>query len=403
MKTSALTSKTESNLSFHPSYLNMVNKPVFFSQKEAGEKFFGRAALQPKLEIGSPNDPYEREADRVADQVMKMPDPGIQKFGDEEEELQMQRDPAIQMKCDSCKHKDELQRKPMIQRKSESNQAATPEISRNIHSLKGSGHTLPKKTQQEMEAKMGADFSGVRVHTGSKAIQLNHELGARAFTAGSDIFFNRGQYNPNSGEGKRLMAHELVHTVQQANYLSGSNPKIQRYMGNFSTDNTDDDVPRGREQREYYTAPPGIYFPKNELLDEYNEYFGQCPQGEINDSQVYSELASVLPGLFIYEPVSVDIVSSADREIRRRRLEDCCNLDLAAAAHYLFARLLVATGEYSYTRMKYLIAAYHYAKRLGVAPRAGDCPVSPASDQQSIWGLLGADNGKMDRESTSNE
>ena len=403
MKTPTRTSRTETELSAHNANLNIEKKSFFPANDRSDTSFFGPSTLQPKLEIGSPNDPYEREADRVADQVMKMPDPGIQKFGDEEEELQMQRDPAIQMKCDSCKHKDELQRKPMVQLKADNSQAATPEISRNIHSLKGSGHTLPKKTQQEMEAKMGADFSGVRVHTGSKAIQLNHELGARAFTAGSDIFFNRGQYNPNSGEGKRLMAHELVHTVQQANYLSGSNPKIQRYMGNFSTDNTDDDVPRGREQREYYTAPPGIYFPKNELLDDYYENFGQCPRGEINYNQVYAELTSVLPGSFIYEPVSVNEVNNADSEIRRRRLEDCCNLNLAAAAHYLFARLLVANGEVSYTHMKYLIASYHYAKRLGVAPRAGDCPVSPPSDQQSIWGLLGADNGRMDRESTSIE
>ncbi len=79
-----------------------------------------------------------------------------------------------------------------------------------------------------MGAKMGTDFSGVRVHNGSNAIQLNRELGARAFTAGSDIFFNRGQYNPDSGEGKRLMAHELVHTVQQSGGKTAKTPGIQR-------------------------------------------------------------------------------------------------------------------------------------------------------------------------------
>jgi hypothetical protein len=215
MKTSASTSKTESNASFHISHLNKENKPAFFSQKDSGEMFFGPATLQPKLEIGQPDDKYEREADRVADQVMRMPDPAIQKFDDEDDELQMKRKSAIQMKCDTCKHEEELQRKPLIQRKADNSQAVSSELSQKIYSVKGSGHSLPNKTQQEMGAKIGADFNRVRVHTGSNAIQLNRELGARAFTVGNDIFFNKGQYNPNSGEGKRLMAHELVHTVQQ--------------------------------------------------------------------------------------------------------------------------------------------------------------------------------------------
>jgi hypothetical protein len=376
-----------------------MGTPFFSSKIISNNQFFSPSILQPKLEIGSPVDAYEQEADRVADEVIKMPDPAIQKF-DEDEEIKMKREPGIQMKCDSCKHEEQLQRKPVIQFKTDSNQAASSELSQKIHSQKGSGHTLPKNTKQEMEAKIGADFSGVRVHTGSNAIQLNRELGAKAFTVGNNIFFNKGQYNPNSGEGKRLMAHELVHTVQQLNYLSGSNSKIQRYMGDVSREDTDDDVPRGRDQREHYTAPPGVYFPKTELLQEYDNYFGQCPDGDINDSQVYSALSSVLPGSFIYEPLSVDVIRNADNEIRNRRLADCCNLDLAAAAHYLFARLLVANGEFSYTHMKYLIAAYNVGKRLGVIPKAGDCPVSPASDQQSIWGLIGAQNGRMDKEST---
>ncbi|MCC5905119.1 MAG: DUF4157 domain-containing protein [Balneolaceae bacterium] len=216
MKTSTSTSKTESNASFHTSHLNKENKPAFFSQKVSGEMFFGPATLQPKLEIGSPDDAYEREADRVADQVIRMSDPAIQKFDDEDDELQMKRKSAIQMKCDTCKHEEELQRKPLIQRKADNSQAVSSELSQKIYSIKGSGHSLPNKTQQEMGAKIGADFSRVRVHTGSNAIQLNRELGARAFTVGSDIFFNQGQYNPNSGEGKRLMAHELVHVLHQS-------------------------------------------------------------------------------------------------------------------------------------------------------------------------------------------
>jgi hypothetical protein len=62
---------------------------------------------------------------------------------------------------------------------------------------------------------LGADFSGVKVHTGQNAVEMNRSLNARAFTHGNDIYFNKGEYNPESSEGKRLLAHELTHVVQQ--------------------------------------------------------------------------------------------------------------------------------------------------------------------------------------------
>jgi hypothetical protein len=66
-----------------------------------------------------------------------------------------------------------------------------------------------------MEPAMGADFSGVRVHTGGQADALNHHLSARAFTTGQDIFFKQGEYSPGSSGGRELLAHELTHVVQQ--------------------------------------------------------------------------------------------------------------------------------------------------------------------------------------------
>lgn len=223
-------SKTNSEPTHHGSP-NKENSSFFSNDKSKETSFFSPAFIQPKLKIGAPDDPYEREADRVANQVMKMPDPSIQMFGDEEEELQMRRDPAIQMKCESCKHEEELQRKPIVQRKADGSQVASNNVSQKINSTKGTGHPLPKKTQQEMGKKMGADFSGVNVHTDNTAVQLSQDLGARAFTVGSDIYFNKGQYNPNSNEGKRLMAHELAHTVQQGKMNTYPTPNIQRQLG----------------------------------------------------------------------------------------------------------------------------------------------------------------------------
>jgi len=78
-----------------------------------------------------------------------------------------------------------------------------------------SGTPLPAETRAEMESVFGADFSSVRMHTNSKSAQLSSSLKARAFTYGNEIFFDHGQYDPSSARGKRLLAHELTHTIQQ--------------------------------------------------------------------------------------------------------------------------------------------------------------------------------------------
>jgi hypothetical protein len=78
----------------------------------------------------------------------------------------------------------------------------------------GGGSALPSRTKSQMERRLGADLSGVKIHTGGESAQAASELGARAFTVGSDVHFNAGQFYPGSKEGDRLIAHELTHVVQ---------------------------------------------------------------------------------------------------------------------------------------------------------------------------------------------
>jgi Domain of unknown function (DUF4157) len=104
---------------------------------------------------------------------------------------------------------------PSVQRSSDGGLYASSDVTRMIESTKGDGRPLPGSVQRELGSKMGADFSGVRIHTDGNAVQLNRELASHAFTHGNDIYFNMGKYNPDSAEGKHLLAHELVHTVQQ--------------------------------------------------------------------------------------------------------------------------------------------------------------------------------------------
>ena len=91
----------------------------------------------------------------------------------------------------------------------------SPDVERAIAGARGGGRGLDGAVRGRMESAFGTDFSGVRVHTGAQADQLNHQLSARAFATGSDIFFRHGEYNPGSSAGRELLAHELTHVVQQ--------------------------------------------------------------------------------------------------------------------------------------------------------------------------------------------
>ncbi|NJM14548.1 MAG: DUF4157 domain-containing protein [Bacteroidales bacterium] len=135
--------------------------------------------------------------------------------------------PYLQRKCETCAEEDK-----QVQRKANGAQSpATPSIESRLASSRGKGSPLPKETQSEMGSAIGADFSNVRVHTGSDSVQLNKELGAQAFTHGTDVYFGAGKYNTGSKEGKHLLAHELTHTVQQggAGRAGVTQTKIQRW------------------------------------------------------------------------------------------------------------------------------------------------------------------------------
>ncbi len=189
---------------------NAVDPP-----EDGGESSEGLPFTQAKLTIGKPNDRYEREADAVANQIVAMPKhranltPGLQNkpLSKNITKLGQRQVASVQPK--------RLQRLPKVQKQGDGNLKASSDVASRLSSSRGGGSNLDENTRGEMESSIGADFGDVRVHTGSEAAQLSQDLGAKAFTHGSDIYFNQGQYNPNSSEGKHLLAHELTHTVQQ--------------------------------------------------------------------------------------------------------------------------------------------------------------------------------------------
>ncbi len=229
---------------------------AFFSPKSP----FFSPTIQTKLEVGSPNDKYEQEADAVADSIMRKVEnpfvsyssPIIQRkcaACEEEEKIQRKEDETheeigkiqsnagvsgdenntLQRKCAECGKEEKVQRKPLnitpiIQKSSfDGGGVANDAISSQIAASKGGGNPMGESTKNFMENRFGNDFSGVRIHTDSNAIQLSQNLDAQAFTVGNDVFFNQGKYSPDSDSGKHLLAHELTHTVQQSGTIQREN------------------------------------------------------------------------------------------------------------------------------------------------------------------------------------
>jgi hypothetical protein len=162
--------------------------------------------IQAKMTMGAPGDKYEQEADRVAEQVvLKMQAPSAQE--------PMLGKPIQRQKREEDGHA--LRMKPLAQHQPVGGMAATQDLESSVNRARGSGQPLEAGLQRKLGAAMGADFSGVRVHTGNQADQLNRSIQAKAFTTGQDVFFRQGTYQPGSRGGQELIAHELAHVVQQ--------------------------------------------------------------------------------------------------------------------------------------------------------------------------------------------
>ncbi|MBR9998840.1 MAG: DUF4157 domain-containing protein [Cyclobacteriaceae bacterium] len=242
----------------------------FGSQKESGTvapaSVFFKPAVQTKLQVNQPGDDYEKEADLIAERVVNTPVSTVGSIGnnaqdiqrqeqepEEEEETLQTAEISIQRLMD-----EEKEETPVIQSKeitfiqrdnnnmgasseaeeenlqTYSNQGSTSmyhsdviqmsgrgppgqdtHFQNQLHSAIPGGQSIPEPVGIQMSSRFGADFSQVKIHTDTGAQHLSKQLNAHAFTYGNHIFFNSGKFEPDSGSGRRLLAHELTHTIQQ--------------------------------------------------------------------------------------------------------------------------------------------------------------------------------------------
>ena len=147
-----------------------------------------------KLNEGRPKDWYEKEADRIAKNIVN--------------------------------------NKPEVKEKN----VEINELKSNKDIIKTySDHPLEEKIKQMLEPNLGVNLDDVKIHTDKKANEMADSMNAKAFTVGNDIYFNRDEYNPDSTAGKELIAHEVVHTIQQA----GAEQIIQMKEGEKGNKNKD--------------------------------------------------------------------------------------------------------------------------------------------------------------------
>ena len=190
--------------------------------ESCGKKKLAGKALQAKLRVNEPGDRYEQEADRVADQVMRISNTDVGSRGQSADRT--------------------LARKPELgisrYSRSEGGDGEAPQIVHDV--LSAQGQPLDTGTRSFMESRFGHDFGAVRVHTDAKAAESARAVDASAYTVGSDVVFGAGEYQPDTSRGKSLMAHELTHVVQQT--ALSSPPMLSRYRGksafNFGRNDT---------------------------------------------------------------------------------------------------------------------------------------------------------------------
>ena len=316
---------------------------------------FFKHKLQPKLTINQPNDVYEQEADAMADKVMRMQMPSVQTRPTDISYLQR--------KCAHCEEEEKMQRKEINGNET----TADSNLENYISNLNGSGQSLPNEVRSFYEPRFGYDFSNVKVHTDNVAAKSAQSINALAYTLGNNIVFNNNQYSPETDAGKKLLAHELTHVMQQAGYVQHKIKDV-----NSSQQNS-----RKVENAALFVQSQT---PPNEAL----------PQ---NDEIVQMIIDSALE--------RNGTVGNAFHDLRKRRCENinCGNENLAAAEHYMFARWWIEDSKFPPELMALIfsgaISAYQVVKLLPIVPSfcPNDCPPTPPSLFQFGWAMTGVGDG----------
>jgi hypothetical protein len=271
-----------------PEDIPITRDNILMLQRTVGNRAVVKL-LQRKTKISQPGDAYEREADRVAEQIMTAPASAAYQTAqrnlvqEKKEENQtkslavvtplLQREAIPEEELKKQEEEKVVQTMPVLQRIEDGGSFEADHSLENRLNNKGSGNPLPDDVRAFMEPRFGADFSQVRVHTGSEAVQMSQDVSAQAFTHGSDIYFGEGR-SPSNLE---LTAHELTHVVQQTGgvplqtkSLDGGEPNSSLLAhGLTRTAQQDDSLRRTPMPKDRFGRPLGfVPTPEQEEYDK---------------------------------------------------------------------------------------------------------------------------------------
>ena len=224
--------------------------------------------IQTKLAINKPGDKFEQEADRVSEQVMCISEP------------QLQRARPCGGGCPKYRAEQRSQEHEIMQtRRVQANDGGETVIPTIVHKvLRAPGQPLDSATRRFFELRFRHDFRQVRVHTDAKAIASAQAVNARAYTVGQEIVLGRGQYAPETGAGRRLLAHELTHVVQQSSERSLYGTYLQRSCAQNSNESFYQNSPNYCRD----TGFTGLLHPGQECYREVprRSWYFSCPSGD---------------------------------------------------------------------------------------------------------------------------
>jgi hypothetical protein len=222
-KDNIFTKKNNNTASKYNNQNLSTNNNLFHLQQAMGNQALQHIIksnqIQTKLRVSQQDDPYEREADKMAEQVMRMSSAESVYLP-----LKTADGKKINRTCKNCEKEDkeseELKEIKIISKK-EKNDSSFLDFNISVNSEKKINDIVSKKgapldtsTRKFMESRFGYDFGGVRIHSNEKASESANQLNALAFTLGENIVFGKGEYQPSSISGRKLLAHELTHTIQ---------------------------------------------------------------------------------------------------------------------------------------------------------------------------------------------
>lgn len=295
--------------------------PVRIGHNFALMGIFAPQRIQRKLAINKPGDEYEQEADRVAEHVTSTPGP------------QIQRACACGGSCSKCSGDEESHPASTLQRhpSAPGELSEAPPLVSEV--LRSPGWPLDRSTSNFMESRFGYDFSHVRVHTDSRAASSARAIDARAYTLGLHVVFAKGQFEPSSSDGRRLLAHELTHVVQQT--PARVPPAFADTGGRQPTGSQAGGGPSARR-----AGPPPLFGPSSRQLSvnigrasqglvqrdkpDPKPFVGCTPDNTLVDKPV-NELAKALN-------FAADLVDSALAAIERN--DSSVNYKVALAKHF---------------------------------------------------------------------